>query len=196
MSATTTVSDTTSPSTVSPSTGTAARWTIDGSHSHVGFSIRHMMISNVRGELGKVSGDVTYDPARPQNTTLSVTIDVASIDTNDEKRDGHLKSADFFDAEKFPHITFVSKSVRAKGERLEIAGDLTIRGTTREVVLAVDDISNEQADPWGNRRIGATASTKISRADFGVTWNAALEAGGLLVGDEVKVSLEVELIKK
>lgn len=190
MSATTSTLETTATTTNSN------RWTIDGSHSHVGFSIRHMMISNVRGELGKVSGDVTYDPARPQNASVSVAIDVASIDTHDEKRDGHLKSADFFDAEKYPNITFVSKSVRAKGERLEIVGDLTIRDTTREVVLAVDEVTKERTDPWGNKRIGASATTKISRKEFGVTWNAALEAGGVLVGDEVKVTLEVELIRK
>ncbi len=123
-------------------------------------------------------------------------IDVASINTREEKRDSHLRSADFLDAEQFPHITFVSKQTRRRGDGLEVKGDLTIHGTTREVTLTVDDVTPEHADPWGKQRMGASARTKIRRSDFGMRWNAALEAGGVLVGDEVSIELEVELVRR
>jgi polyisoprenoid-binding protein YceI len=174
---------------------TAAKYTLDASHSSATFSVRHLMISNVRGEFQKLSGSAVYDPSKPAATKLEATIEVASINTREPQRDAHLKSADFFDAEKFPTITFVSKRATPKGDGLEVVGDLTIHGTTREVALEVSDITPEHKDPWGNLRIGATASTKIKRSDFGMTWNAALEAGGVLVGDEVKIHLEVELLK-
>jgi polyisoprenoid-binding protein YceI len=179
-----------------PAPLSAGRFTLDAAHTNVGFSVRHMMISNVRGQFGKVSGEVSYDPARPEQTRLSVTVDVGSIDTREEKRDAHLRSADFFDAEAHPQMTFVSRQVRRKGEGLELVGDLTIRGTTREITLAVDDITPEHTDPWGGRRIGATARGKIRRSDFGMRWNAALEAGGVLVGDEVKLEIEAQLIRQ
>ena len=169
---------------------------LDTSHSHVSFSVRHLMISNVRGEFPNVSGQVTYDPARPEATRISVSIDVASINTREEKRDAHLRSADFFDVEQHPTIEFASKKVRAAGDRLDVTGDLTIRGTTREVVLVVEEITPERSDPWGNLRVGATARTKIRRSDFGMTWNTALEAGGVLVGDDVSIQIEAELIKQ
>jgi polyisoprenoid-binding protein YceI len=187
---------TTSTTTTSTTPGSAARWAIDASHSSVSFSVRHMMISNVRGEFQKVAGEVVYDPKRAEAAKVSVTIDVASIYTREEKREAHLRSADFFDAEKYPTITFVSKSIRRHGEGLDIVGDLTIRDTSREVTLAVAELSGEHADPYGNRRIGATASTKIRRSDFGITFNAALETGGVLVGDEVSISLDIQLIKQ
>jgi polyisoprenoid-binding protein YceI len=180
------------------------RWAIDASHSHVSFGVRHLMISTVRGEFGKLSGEVTYDPARPEETTINVTIDVASISTRDEKRDAHLRSPDFFDVEQFPAITFVARSVQA-GQRaandgdsrgLQVVGDLTIHGTTRTVTLAVDEVTPESGDPWGNRRVGASARTKIRRSDFGMRWNAALETGGVLVGDEITINLEVELVRQ
>lgn len=174
----------------------ASKYTLDASHSHVGFAVRHMMVSNVRGEFTKLAGTVTYDPAHPQATAADVQIEVASINTREEKRDAHLKSADFFDAEKFPHITFVSKQARPSGDGLELVGELTIHGTTREVKLAVEEITPEHTDPWGNKRMGASARTKIRRSDFGMRWNAALEAGGVLVGDEVSITLEVELIRQ
>jgi polyisoprenoid-binding protein YceI len=175
---------------------TRATYTLDASHTSVTFSVRHLMISNVRGEFQKVSGSGSYDPSRPSATHIEATIDVASISTREPQRDAHLKSADFFDVEKYPTITFVSKRASAKaGGDLEVVGDLTIHGTTREVTLAVADVTPEHKDPWGKTRIGATASTKIKRSDFGMTWNAALEAGGVLVGDEVKIQLEVELVK-
>jgi polyisoprenoid-binding protein YceI len=142
-----------------------------------------------------LSGDADYDPSRPEAARISVSIDVGSVHTREDKRDAHLRSADFFDVERFPKMTFESKKVTKKGDALEVEGDLTIRGTTRPVVLAVEEITEEHGDPWGNRRIGATASTKIKRSDFGMTWNAALEAGGVVVGDEVKIHLDVELVK-
>jgi polyisoprenoid-binding protein YceI len=185
----------TSP-TRTPAQKAAGTFTLDASHSHVGFAVRHMMVSNVRGEFTKLAGSVTYDPDKPEATRVDVNIDVASVNTREEKRDAHLRSGDFFDAENFPHITFVSKSARRRDDGLEVTGDLTIHGTTREVKLAVDDITAEHTDPWGNKRIGASARTKIRRSDFGMRWNAALEAGGVLVGDEVSIELEVELIRQ
>jgi polyisoprenoid-binding protein YceI len=183
---------------LAPSAAPAAgpRWVLDASHSHVSFSVRHMMISNVRGEFQTATGEVTYDARHPEATRLSVNVDVASINTREEKRDAHLRSADFFDVQNHPTMTFVSKSARRRGDGLDVVGDLTIRGTTREVTLAVEDITGEQADPWGNQRVGASARTKIRRSDFGMRWNAALEAGGVLVGDEVTIQLEVELIRQ
>jgi polyisoprenoid-binding protein YceI len=174
----------------------AGRFVLDAAHTNVGFSVRHMMISNVRGQFGKVAGEISFDPARPEQSRLSVSIDVASIDTREDKRDAHLRSADFFDAENHPQITFVSRAVRRKGEGLELVGDLTIRGTAREITLAVDDITPEHTDPWGGRRLGATARGKIRRSDFGMRWNAALEAGGVLVGDEVKIEIEAQLVRQ
>lgn len=182
-----------------PSPAVAAatpRWTLDASHSHVGFAVRHLMISNVRGEFTKLEGTVGYDAARPEATTLDVKIDVASVSTRDEKRDAHLRSADFLDAEKYPYLAFVSTSARKQGAGLEIVGNLSIHGVTRPVTLAVEDITPESKDPYGNVRVGATAKTKIRRSEFGMTWNAALEAGGVLVGDDVNITLEVELIRQ
>ena len=173
------------------------QWVVDASHSNAGFSVRHMMITNVRGEFQKLEGTVTWDPLHPEATKIEASVDVASINTRDEKRDGHLKSADFFDVEKFPTITFKSKSAKAKGkEELSVTGDLTIHGVTKEVVLEVEGPSAPAPDPWGNTRVGATASTKIKRDDFGLTWNAALEAGGVLVGSEIKITIDVSLIKQ
>ncbi|UJR78572.1 YceI family protein [Sandaracinus amylolyticus] len=183
--------------TAAPQTASQpSRWTLDASHSSVGFSVRHMMITNVRGEFQKVSGEVVFDPSKPEASKVSATIDVASINTREEKRDGHLRSADFFDAEKHPSMTFESKRVRRAGDGYEVVGDLTIRGTTREVTLTVDDVTAEHTDPWGNRRIGASARAKVRRSEFGMTWNSALEAGGVLVGDEISIVIEVSLIKQ
>lgn len=173
------------------------RWTIDASHSSATFSVRHMMITNVRGEFQTISGTVVFDPKRPDTAKVEAAIDVASIQTRDAKRDEHLRSADFFDAAQFPKIEFVSKSFRIKGEgRAELVGQLTIHGKSREVTLDVEGPTAEHADPWGQKRIGASASTKIRRSDFGMQWNAALEAGGVLVGDEVSIHLDVSLIRQ
>lgn len=175
----------------------STQWTIDPTHSSASFSVRHMMITNVRGEFQKLSGTVTWDPEKPEATQISASLDVASINTREAQRDGHLKSPDFLDAEKYPEITFKSKSVKAKGkENLTVVGDLTIHGTTKEVVLDVEGPSAESSDPFGNRRIGATATGKIHRDEFGMVWNAALEAGGVLVGNDVKITIDISLIKQ
>ena len=188
MQTTTTIPETTkSPSTL---------WTIDASHSHVGFQVRHLMISNVRGEFTKLGGTVHWDPEKPEQTRIDVEIDVDSINTREEKRDAHLKSPDFFDAAAFPKIAFVSRGVgKRKDGALELVGDLTIRGTSRVVVLDVEGPTPTQTDPWGNVRLGASARTTIKRSDFGMTWNSALETGGVLVGDEIKIELEFELVR-
>jgi polyisoprenoid-binding protein YceI len=173
-----------------------ATYTIDPAHSGAHFTVRHMMITNVRGGFKKVTGTVVYDPENPANSTVQAEIDAASINTNDDQRDAHLRSADFLDVEKFPTITFRSTTVEPAGaEEWKVTGDLTIHGVTRPVVLKVEGPGEESKDPWGNFRTGASATTKIKRSDFGLTWNAALEAGGLLVGDELKIELELSLIK-
>lgn len=189
--------NTSSVSTAQVPTSTSAvkRWQIDASHSSVGFSVRHMMITNVKGEFAKFEGEVSYDPKQPKAAKVSVSIDVASITTRDDKRDTHLRSADFFDAERFPAITFQSRRSTLKGSSLELAGELSIHGTTRDVTLTVSDITDEHADPWGNLRIGASAKTKVKRSDFGMLWNGVLEAGGVLVGDEVTIEIEVSLVR-
>jgi len=169
---------------------------IDTAHSSAQFSVRHMMISNVRGDFTKLSGTVTYDPASPNTATIEATIDVASIRTREEQRDAHLKSADFFDAEKYPVITFKSTGIAGAEGELEVVGDLTIHGVTREVALEVEGPSEEAKDPWGNMRIGATATAKLNREDFGLVWNAALETGGVLVGKEVKITLDIQAIRQ
>ena len=172
-------------------------WEIDPVHSQAQFAVRHMMISNVRGEFTKITGTLNLDPEDVSRSTLDANIDVASISTREADRDAHLKSGDFFDMAKFPTIIFKSKRVTRNGSgRLKVAGDLAIRGVTREIVLDVDGPTAPAKDPWGNVRIGASASTKINRKNFGLTWNAALETGGVLVGDEVGLTIEAELIKK
>ena len=185
------------PSVAVPQTSNlpAARWQVDASHSSVGFSVRHLMISNVKGEFQRFSGELRYDPKRPEATKLSAQVEVASINTREEKRDAHLRSADFFDAEKFPSITFESRQAARKGDELELSGELTIHGVTREVVLTVGDVTAEQTDPWGNVRIGASAKTKIKRSEFGMTWNAALELGGVMVGDDISIAIDVSLVR-
>jgi polyisoprenoid-binding protein YceI len=175
---------------------TAARWTVDPGHSAVGFSVRHLMITNVRGEFEKYRGEVSYDPAHPEATRIEATIETASVNTREARRDGDLRSPLFFDVENHPEMKFVSKSARAAGEgNLDVTGDLTIRGTTHEVTLAAREISAVQVDMRGTPRIGATASTKIKRSDFGMSWNKALETGGVVVGDVVTISLELSLVK-
>jgi len=174
----------------------ATTYTIDPAHSSAHFKVRHMMISNVRGEFGKLAGTVRFDPRNPAASTVTAEIDVNSINTRESQRDAHLKSTDFLDAANHPVIRFQSKSVQAAGTgAYQVAGDLTIRGVTREVVLKVEGPTPENKDPWGKLRSGAEATTRISRKDFGLTWNQALEAGGVLVGDEVEISLDVELVR-
>lgn len=168
---------------------------IDPSHSSANFSIKHMMIAKVHGGFEKMSGTFTYDPSNLGSSSVDVTIDVASINTREAQRDAHLRSADFFDVEKYPSITFKSTRIDKNGGDLKILGELTIHGVTRPVTLDVEGPSEELKDPWGNAKIGASATTKISRKDFGLTWNAALEAGGLLVGDDVSISIDVQFVK-
>jgi polyisoprenoid-binding protein YceI len=169
-------------------------WNIDPAHSHAQFSVRHMMISNVKGEFSRVSGQARFDGEKPENLDVEATIDVATINTREPDRDKHLKSPDFFNAELYPAITFKSKRTVKSPDGLKVTGDLTIRGVTREVTLEVEGPTPPLKDPWGFTRVGASAITKINRKDFGLTWNQALETGGVLVGDEVKISLEVELV--
>jgi len=169
---------------------------IDSAHSSVQFSVRHLMVSNVRGTFAGISGTVQYDPDKAAETTVEAVIDVNSLNTNDEKRDGHLKTPDFFDVAQYPTITFKSKSVSKTGDgEFRVVGDLTIHGVSKEVTLNVEEVSGEAKDPWGNIKIGATAKTKIKRGDFGLTWNAALETGGFLIGEDVKIEADLQFSK-
>jgi polyisoprenoid-binding protein YceI len=174
----------------------AATYDIDSSHSSAQFSVRHLMISNVEGEFKKVTGTVVYDPGDLRASRVEAVIDANTINTRDEKRDRHLKSADFFDIAKFPTLTFKSKEFRKTNGKLQIKGDLSMRGVTREVVLDVDGPAAEVTDALGNARLGATATTKISRKNWGFTWNKTIETGGVIVGDEVTITLDIEATRK
>jgi polyisoprenoid-binding protein YceI len=173
------------------------KWTIDPTHAEVGFSVRHMMISTVRGRFAGVTGTLIADEQNPRNSKVDVTIDTTSIDTRQEMRDNHLRSPDFFDVAAFPKIHFVSKRIEGdpRSGDFRVIGDLTIRDVTREVELKAT-FQGEGKDPWGNERAGFSASGKINRTDFGLHWNQALETGGVLVSDEVKLSIDVELVKQ
>jgi len=170
-------------------------YTIDGTHSSAQFSVKHMMISNVKGEFTAVAGTLVFDPKNPSASKIDATIDVNSINTREPKRDAHLKSADFFDAAKYPTMVFHSKQAWKSGDKIQVKGDLTMHGVTKEVVLDVDGPTAELKDPWGKLRIGATATARLNRKDWGLTWNQALEAGGVLVGDEVAITLDIEAVK-
>ena len=171
-------------------------WRIDTSHSAAHFSVRHMMVSNVRGQLGNITGTVKYDPADPVTAVVNARIEASTIDTRQAKRDAHLRNPDFLDVEKFPAITFQSKRVEAvQPGSLKIIGDLTIRDVTREVTLLVDGPSAPLAAGRGGMRSGATATTTISRKNFGITWNRAMETGGAVVGDEVKITVDIEFVE-
>ena len=180
-----------------PSLASASEWEIDGAHTNASFKVRHMMVSWVRGEFGKVAGSIVYDEGKPESIKASITIDVASIDTRNEKRDEHLRSADFFDVATFPAITFKSTGVaNVTGGGFDLVGDLTIRGVTKPVTLAVEGPSPTMVDPWGNTKIGASATLTVDRQDFGVTWNNTLDGGGVIVGDEVTILIDVEAAMK
>jgi len=171
-------------------------WSIDPAHSHVEFAVKHLMISTVKGRFGIVGGTVRTDDADPAKAQVDVEIDADSIDTRQEQRDAHLKSADFFDVEKFPKLTFKSTRVHdVDGDAFKLTGDLTIHGVTRPITL---DVTSEGRgkDPWGGERAGFSATGKIKRSEFGLTWNQVLEAGGFAVGDDIKISLDVELVKQ
>jgi polyisoprenoid-binding protein YceI len=179
-----------STSTVTlPATGT---WSIDPSHSEVGFSVRHLGISKTKGRFGTFSGDIVV-AERPEDSRVDVVIDAASVDTRDAGRDEHLRSADFFDVATHPELRFSTTSVVANGERWTVTGDLTIAGVTKPVVLDTE-VAGLVTDPWGNDRVAFQASTEVNREDFGLTWNSALETGGFLVGKTVKIDLEVEAV--
>jgi polyisoprenoid-binding protein YceI len=173
-----------------------ATWNIDPSHSSVHFSIRHLMITNVRGEFSGVAGSVEFDPAAPEAASVRATVDAGSVNTRDEKRDGHLKSGDFFDVEKFPKIEFASTKVEKHGDGLKVTGDLTLHGVTKSIVLAVEGPTSAEKDPWGNTRIGASATVTLDRRDFGLTWNSAIESGGVLVGHDAKLTIDVSLVRQ
>lgn len=171
-------------------------WIIDSAHSEVNFTVRHMMISNVRGRFEKFTGTVDFDEANPANTKVDVQIEAASLSTREPQRDGHLRSPDFLDAEKYPYLTFKSKRVNViDTQHAELVGDLTIRDITREVILDVE-YSGMSKSPWGTTNAGFTASTRISRKNWNLNWNVALETGGWLVGDEIKIDLELEIIQQ
>ncbi|HEY2469053.1 MAG TPA: YceI family protein [Terracidiphilus sp.] len=171
-------------------------WKLDPAHSHAEFKVKHMMISNVRGSFSGLSGTLTEHATDSTLSSIDASIDVNTISTGDPQRDGHLKSADFFDAEKFPTMTFKSTQVKPNGDGgYNVTGDLTLHGQTRQQTFIVDGPSAPAKDPWGNTRIGLSATAKINRKDYGLNWNAALETGGILVGEDVSISLEVEFVK-
>ncbi len=178
-----------------PQTSTTT-WNLDPAHSSAEFKVKHMMISNVKGHFSKITGALILDSSDITKSRVEAAIDATSLQTRDDQRDAHLKSADFFDVEKFPTLTFRSTRVIGKGDgEASVEGDLTIHGVTRKVVFSVEGPTPEAKDPWGNSRIAISATTKINRKDFGLTWNAALETGGILVGDEVTITLEVQFVK-
>jgi len=171
-------------------------WKIDPAHSAAEFKVKHMMISNVKGTFQGLEGALTEDAADPASSSIQATIDVNTLSTGDPKRDGHLKSADFFDLENFPTMTFKSTSVKPKGEgEYSVTGELTLHGVTKPVTFTVEGPSAPNKDLWGNTRIGLSATTRINRKEFGLTWNAALETGGILVGEDVAITLDVQFIK-
>ena len=171
-------------------------WKIDPAHSEINFSVRHMMISNVRGRFEKFSGTMDFVEDDPTQSTVYVQIEAASINTKESARDTHLKSADFFNAEKYPYLTFKGKKALVlDANHGRVTGDLTIRNVTKEVVLDVE-YSGQAKSPWGMVSAGFSAATAINRKDWGLTWNVGLETGGVLVGDEIKISIEVEIVKE
>ena len=183
-------------STATATQTSTTTWNLDPVHSTAEFKVRHMMITNVKGQFRDVSGALSIDEGDITRSRVEASIDASTIDTRNADRDAHLKSADFFDVEHFPKLSFVSTRVTRTGDgELSVEGDLTLRGVTRTVVFAIEGPTAAARDPWGNTRIGLSATTKINRRDFGLTWNAALEAGGVLVGDEVTITLEVQAIQ-
>lgn len=187
---------TTPATTTSAAPGTVTTWKIDPAHSQAEFKVKHMMISNVKGSFSSLSGTLSLDETDYTHSKVEVDIPVATLSTGDPQRDGHLKSADFFDAEKFPTFTFKSTEVgrTAPGEHA-VVGELTLHGVTRAVSFAVEGPSEPSKDPWGNTRIGLSATARINRKDFGLSWNAALETGGVLVGEDVTITLDIQFIK-
>ena len=179
-----------------PAAGADA-WKVDPQHTAAQFAVKHLMISTVRGEFKGVNGAVNWDTQDITKSTVDIVIDTTTVSTGEEKRDGHLKSPDFFDVAKYPTMTFKSKKVEQAGtEKLKVTGDLTIHGTTKEVVLDVDGPTAPVKDPWGNTRVAISATTRVNRQDFGVKWNQSIDGGGVVVGDEVKITIDLEMIKQ
>ena len=179
-----------------PPTITTTTWNLDTAHSVAEFKVKHMMISNVKGHFAKVSGKLSLDDSDLTNSHIEASIEASSLETRDPQRDAHLKSADFFDAEKFSTLSFKSTRITIVGDgELAVEGNLTIHGVTRKTVFTAEGPTAPAKDPWGNTRVAISATTKINRKDFGLTWNAALETGGILVGEEVTIALDVQFIK-
>jgi polyisoprenoid-binding protein YceI len=174
----------------------AADFDIDSAHSAAQFSVRHLMVSNVRGSFKKLTGKVVFDESNPSATVVQASIDVSTVDTGEPARDTHLKSPDFFDLAKFPTMTFVSRSAIRTSQGVDLSGDLTLHGVTKAVVLHVSDITKEIKDPRGMLRIGATATTVINRQDFGMVWNHNLDGGGVVVGNDVTITIDIEVARK
>jgi len=172
------------------------KWSIDPAHSEADFTIKHMGISNVHGRFGNVNGTLSLDDKDITKSDVNATVDIATVDTGVAQRDTHLKSPDFFDASKYPTMTFVSKGLSNNNGQLQLTGDLTIHGVTRPVTLALDGPSKEQLDPYGKIRRGFSATTTIHRQDYGLTWNGNLKSGDAVLADDVKVELDIELIKQ
>jgi polyisoprenoid-binding protein YceI len=182
--------------TVTATQTTTTTWNLDAVHSVAEFKVKHMMISNVKGQFTGISGALTLDEGDITGSRVEATIDASTINTREAQRDAHLKSADFFDVEQFPTLSFRSTRVKRSGEdELAVTGDLTIHGVTREVTFQVEGPTAAGKDPWGNTRIGLSATTRINRKDYGLTWNAALETGGILVGEDVTITLDLEFVK-
>ncbi len=177
-------------------TGTSYIWKIDPMHTRAHFTVKHMMVSNVRGDFGKVSGSVNYDGKNLANSSVSAVIDAGSVNTNEPNRDQHLKSPDFFDVAKYPVITFKSTKVEPQANGFKVIGDLTLHGVTKPVTLIAETMPDPIKDPYGNLRTGTEATTKINRKDFGLSFEKNLDNGGALVGDDVDITIDVELTQK
>jgi polyisoprenoid-binding protein YceI len=185
-----------SPSVSTGDRTTMSTWTLDASHSNIEFAVRHLMISTVRGRFAKLAGSVELDERNPANSRVEVTIDAASIDTREDQRDTHLRSADFFEVEKFPALTFKATGITGNiRDTFRLSGNLTIKGITRPITLEVTSEGHGN-DPWGNARAGYSARAKLKRSDFGLTWNQLIEAGGVAVGDEISIGIDVELVRQ
>ena len=180
---------------IAPETEAKTTWKIDPSHTNVEFSAKHLMITTVRGRIADLEGTIVADEQNPANSKVEVTLKAASLDTRIEQRDQHLRSADFLDVENFPNITFRSKRIEGGREEFKLYGDLTIRGTTKEVVLDVT-FEGKQKDPWGGERVGFTARGKLDRREFGLTWNQALETGGVMVSNDIRLNIDVQAVKE
>jgi polyisoprenoid-binding protein YceI len=180
-----------------PSPAATATWQIDPAHTAAGFSVRHMMIATVRGQFKGVTGTVFWDDQDINNSTVDVTIDANTVDTGESKRDADLKSANFFDVKNYPTITFKSTRIeKISAGKMKVTGNLTIHGVTKQVVLDVEGPSGAVKDPWGNTRVALNASTTVNRLDYGVKWNAKMDSGGMVVGDDVNVNIDLEMTKK